>query len=124
MRRMPFEERERAQKVSGVAAPAAADLQMLAVDLPVRVDGARPDVGVVAGDDVAAAVAHEIQSFFDGARRAGCLDGDVYAFSMRSREHCFESRIRRRRVEIEDLVRSHLAREREAARWRANHEDG
>src|SRR4029453_11985502 len=60
-----LEERERAQEVAGLAPPAAADLGVLAIDLMVRVDRARADVGVVAGDNVAAAVATERESFLD-----------------------------------------------------------
>jgi hypothetical protein len=52
-----FQERQRAQEVPGLAAPAAADLEVLAVDVLVRVDRARPDVGVMTRHHVAAAVA-------------------------------------------------------------------
>ena len=55
---------------------------MLAVDVLMRVDRARADVGVVAGNDVAAAVADERHAFLDGARRAGGFDHDVGAFAV------------------------------------------
>ena len=55
--RMLSQDRERLEEVPGLAPPAAADLEVLAIDVLMRVDGARTDVGVVAGDDVAAAVA-------------------------------------------------------------------
>ncbi len=54
-----FEHLQRPQEVPGLAAPAAADFEVLPVDVVVRVDGARPGVGVVPGDDIAAAIADE-----------------------------------------------------------------
>ena len=40
------------------------------------------DVGVVAGDDVAAAVAREVQPFLDRRRGSGRLEHDVHAFAV------------------------------------------
>ena len=54
---MALEDAQRADEVADLAAPASADLEVLAVDLPVDVDRARAGVGVVAGNHVAAAVA-------------------------------------------------------------------
>src|SRR5438094_88778 len=54
---VPFEDPQRAHEMADFAAPAAANLEMLAVDLPVHVDRARARVGVVTSDDVAPAVA-------------------------------------------------------------------
>src|SRR4051812_36903662 len=54
---MPLKDAQRAHEVRHLAAPAAADLEMLAVDLLVDVDRARSGVGVVPGDHIAAAVA-------------------------------------------------------------------
>src|SRR4051794_39219483 len=76
---MPLEHAQRADEVRQLAAPAAANLEMLAVDLLVDVDRARAGVGVVPGDHVAAAVADQIERLFDGARRTGRFDGHVDA---------------------------------------------
>src|SRR6187401_507473 len=55
-RGMTLEQRQRAQEMARLAAPAAADLEMLAIDVPVRVHAGWPDIRVMAGNDVAPAV--------------------------------------------------------------------
>src|SRR5689334_10135232 len=57
---MGLEHSQRAYVVTHLTAPAAANLEVLAVDLLVDVDRARAGVGVVAGDDIAAAVANGV----------------------------------------------------------------
>ena len=52
-----------------------------------RVDLAGAGVGVVAGDDVAAAVARQHQAFLEGARGPGGFDDDVDALAVRERPH-------------------------------------
>src|SRR5687768_590480 len=55
-RGVALEETERAKKMSGLAAPASPDLEMLAVDMVMRVDRARSGVRVMTGHDVAPTV--------------------------------------------------------------------
>src|SRR5947207_5307131 len=86
-RMMALEKTQRANEVSHLAAPAAPNLQMLAVDLLVNVDRARPGIGVMTGDHIAAAVADEGRRFLDGARRSGGLDGHVDAHAARQLEN-------------------------------------
>ena len=120
---MALQDREGAEEVARLAAPAAADLEVLAVDLPVRVDLAVADVGVVPGDDVAPADAREIQSLGDGRGGAGGFDHDVRAFAVGRVEHGLAPAVGRRGLEIERDVGAHLAREREPARGRADRDD-
>ena len=65
---------------------------MLAVDLLMRVDRARAGIGVMPGDDVAAAVAGESQTFFEGARGARSFDDDVGALAVRCSARTVSSR--------------------------------
>src|SRR5690606_27441566 len=53
-RGISLEKGEGPEKVSRLAPPAAADLEVLAIDLAMRVDGAVAHVGVMAGDHVPA----------------------------------------------------------------------
>src|SRR5689334_2394271 len=59
------EQPQRTHEVADFTPPAAADLEMLAVDLLMDVDRAGAGVGVMARDDVGAAVAYQIERFFD-----------------------------------------------------------
>ena len=61
------------------------------------VDAARPNIGVVPGNHVAAAVADERHSFLDGARRTGGLDHDIDALTVRQIAH---HQINRKHLEI------------------------
>src|SRR5262249_57592097 len=80
---VPLEHREGAEEMARLAAPAAHDLQVLAVDLTVGVDRAVADVGVVPRDDVAPAHTEQFEPFRDGGGRARRLDDDVSAFAVR-----------------------------------------
>src|SRR5687768_15304849 len=70
---------DRAQEVADFAAPASANLQVLAVDVLVRVDRAVADVRVVSRDDVRAPVARQPNALLERARGARGLDDDVSA---------------------------------------------
>src|SRR5436190_4571048 len=61
---MLFEDKERTDEMAHLAAPAPTDFEMLAVDLLVDIDGARAGVGVMAANDVAAAVTDQIERLF------------------------------------------------------------
>src|SRR5262249_32023782 len=74
---------ERAEKMARLTAPAAADVEVLAIDVLVRVDRAVAGVRVVAGDDIRAAVAREAHALLERARRSGRLDDDVRAKATR-----------------------------------------
>src|SRR5688572_4009464 len=56
---VPLEHRQRTKEMPRLAAPAAADLEMLAVDVLVNVDRGVANVRVMAGHDVASAVTHQ-----------------------------------------------------------------
>src|SRR5687768_7110017 len=103
---MTLEQRQRAQEMARLAAPAATNLEMLAVDVLMTVDGRRSDVGVVPGDDVAAAVADEGEPLFERARRAGRLDHDVDALAMCSRSQILQPLLRGGAIQIVDVVRA------------------
>src|SRR3954468_20522674 len=66
-----------AMEVVVLRAPAAVDLDVLAVDLPVRVNLDGTVVRVVAADDDAAAVANDVERLRDGVRAAARFDDDV-----------------------------------------------
>ncbi len=72
-----------AVEVRVVAAPHAADLDVLAVHLEVRVDLDRAVVGVVAADDDAAAVADHVERVRHRLGRARRLDRDIRAVPAR-----------------------------------------
>ena len=58
-------------------APAAVDLDVFSVDLPVRMDLDRTIVGVMATNDDASAVTHHVERLGYGIRAAARLDDDV-----------------------------------------------
>ena len=109
---------------AGLAAPATANLETLAVDVLVRVDGARTNIGVVPGDDVAAAVANERYAFLYGPSRTGGFDDDIDALAAGALADRLQPFLRRRRAERKDLVGAHLAREGESGRWDRRRQDG
>src|SRR5262245_32976637 len=82
-RRVPLEDGQRAEEVPRFAAPAAADLEMLPVDLVMRVDGRRADVRVVAGNHVSPADSREVETLGNGGGRAGRLEDGVRPFAVR-----------------------------------------
>ena len=96
---------------------------MLAVDLLVHVDRAGPGVGVVAGDDVASAVADQIQRLFDRARRSGRFDGDVDAEAAGEVAHDLRALALLRALNVDDMIGAHGGRELEAIGWRAERDD-
>ena len=94
---------------------------MLAVDVLVRVDRAVPGVGVVAGDDVRAAVARHAQSLFERARRPGRLHHHVRAHAVRQLHHLLPARLRLCRINIYDVVGPHVPRQCQSVGGRAHH---
>ena len=72
-------DRHGAVKVREVRAPAAAQLDVLAVDLPVRVDADIAVVRVVAADHDPSPIAHEIERLGHRLGSPRCLDHDVDA---------------------------------------------
>src|SRR6185437_11165117 len=106
--RVPLEQRQRTQKVPGFTSPASANLEMLPVDVTMSVDGAGPDVGVVAGDDVPSAVTRQVHPLLDGASRAGRLDDDVGSLAIRCRPNRLEPFLGRCGVEMQGAVGAHL----------------
>src|SRR3954466_16365143 len=100
---MPLEDAQRAHEMRHLAAPAAANLEMLAVGLLVHVDRARAGVGVVAGDHVTAAVADQVERLFDGARRAGRFDGHVDTDAAGQRPHDLQALRRRGALDVDDV---------------------
>ena len=97
---------------------------MFAVDVLMRVDGARTDVGVVARDDVAAAVANERDTFLDGPSRTGGFDHDIDALSAGALANRLQPFLRRRRAECKHLVGAHLPREGQSRRGIAHGKHG
>src|SRR3954452_8453510 len=95
-RGMALEHRERAQEMARLAAPAAPDLQVLAVDLMVRVDRRGADVGVMARDHVPAADPRQVEAFRNRGCRAGDLEDNVGAFAVGCVEDQLASFLRRR----------------------------
>src|SRR4029453_17329206 len=67
--RMALQNRERPQEVPRFAAPAPVNVEMLAVDLPVRVDRTDAGIGVMPGDHISATVTRQVQPLSD--RRGG-----------------------------------------------------
>src|SRR4029078_10876990 len=94
---------QRAQKVPRLASPASANLEVLAVDLPVRVDRGRPDVGVVSRNHVTSAITNQIQPFPDPPGRPGGLDDDVEPFAVGARVYLVAAPAGRSRLEVVDL---------------------
>src|SRR3954452_7652623 len=92
-----LQEGQRAEKVCRLTSPAATNLQVLAIDCGVHVDGAVAAIRVVASYDVAASVASQIGTFFERARRAGCFNHHIDAFAVRERSHVFASLLHRSR---------------------------
>ena len=123
LRRVPLEDRERAQEMAGLAAPAAANLEVLAVDVLVRVDRGRPDVGVVAGDHVAAAVAHEVEPSSTARADPAASMTTSKPFAVGERVHRVAPLFGRGRVEVEDVVGAHPARQVQTRRRRADRDD-
>src|SRR6185437_13820757 len=74
---MPGGERYGAVEVIVPCAPAAFQFDVLAIELPVRVNLHRTVVGVVAADHDTAAVAHHVERLRHGVRRAARFDHDV-----------------------------------------------
>src|SRR5204862_1958571 len=109
------EDRQGAKEMARLAAPAPADLEVLAIDLLVRVDRALPDVGVVPGDDISSADPGEVQAFGNRGRGAGGLEHDVRAFTMGRVEHGLPPGLVRREPEVQGDVGAHLAGKREPA---------
>ena len=72
---------EGAVEMGEVAAPASADVEVLAVEIGVGVEGGVAGVGVLADDDDAAGVAGELHGLGDGLGRAGGFDDHVGAAS-------------------------------------------
>src|SRR5262245_4867345 len=91
LRAESFEEREGAKKVSGFAAPTAADVQMLTVDCQMHVERARPSIGVMTGDEITPTVANQEWPLFEGPRRPGGLDDDVNALTVREVANVLET---------------------------------
>ena len=72
-------------KVMVLRAPAAMDLDVLAIDLPMRVNLDGSVVGVVTADHDAAAVAHHVECLGDRIGTAAGFDDDVRASIARCR---------------------------------------
>ena len=123
---MLLEHAQRPHKVADLAAPAAADLQVLAIDLLVDVHRTRSSVGVVPGDYVPATVANQIERFFDRAGRAGSFNCDVDAKAGREAANLLVSLLDRRAGDVDDHVRTHRGGERQPIRRRTegNHSRG
>ena len=111
--RIAFEEAERAQKVPRFAAPAAADFEVLPVDVPVSVDGARAHVRVVTRDHIAASVANEREALFDRSRGTRSFDGDVGTLAVCQFAYGRCSRFDACRRDVEDDIGSHRSAERQ-----------
>src|SRR3954464_11718464 len=67
---MTLENPQRADEVRDLTPPAAANLEVLAVDLLVNVDGARTGIRIVAGNHIPSAVANDIERLLASARRS------------------------------------------------------
>ena len=113
---MTLEHTQRPHKVADLAAPAAADLQVLAIDLLVHVHRTRSSVGVVPGDDVSAAVANQVERFFDRTSRAGSFDGDVDTEAGREVARSARVAARRRAGDVDDDVCAHCGGKRQPIR--------
>jgi hypothetical protein len=109
------------RKWPGLAAPAAADLEVLPVDVPVGVDRGWPDVGVVPGDHVPAAVARERQALLD--RRAAPAASRTTSALRRGSGRGPARGVRRRGVEVQRVVRAHPHRHGEAITRRPDGDD-
>src|SRR6185503_5660990 len=103
-------------------APAALELDMLAIELPVRVDLDRPIVRVVSADDHAAAVADDVEALGDRGRGTTCFDDDVYPPTSRERANGGES-VLGRNVEPERRRRAHFLGVLEPIVGRADRDD-
>jgi hypothetical protein len=118
-----LEHAQRPQEMRRLAAPATANLEVLAVDVLMRIDGARPGVGIVAGHDVPAAITRQRQPFLDRASRACRFDYDVDPFAVRQRLDRFQPLTGRQGRHIVNVVRAHRARKIEPRGRRADCDD-
>ena len=105
--------------MADLAAPAAADLQVLSIDLLMHVDRAGPGIGVVAGDHVASAVTNQVERFLDRARGSGCFDGDIDAQSAGVRADELEPFRFGHVTDVDRHLRTHCTGQCEAICWRA-----
>ena len=92
-------------KVVVARAPAPLEFDVLAIDLPVRVDLDRSVVGVVTADDHATAVAHHVESLRDRVGCAARFDHDVDAATTGESRECS-----RRSASAEDRARASRSR--------------
>jgi hypothetical protein len=111
VRRMTLENCERTQEVAGLTPPAPSNLEMLPVDLPMRIDRRGPDVRVVSRNHVTTAITHQIETLFNGPCRTSRFDDDVEAFAVGVGARRVETFCRGRRPEVVDLVGTHAARQ-------------
>src|SRR5262245_21204475 len=93
-------QRNGAMKVIVARTPASLELDVFAVELPVRMDLDRAVVGVVSTDDHATAVADHVEALLDSVGRAAGFDDDVHAPTAGETAHRLETR-RRRKIEAE-----------------------
>src|SRR5258708_38985797 len=70
---------DRSMKVLVARSPAAVQLDVFAIDLPVWMNLHRAIVGVVAADDHSTAVAHHVERLRNRLGRAARLDDDIHA---------------------------------------------
>src|SRR2546425_7874311 len=117
---MAREDAQGAHEVAYLAAPTAANLEMLPVDLLVDVDRAWTCIGVVAGDDVAAAVANEVERLLDRACRSCRFDRHVDAGAVRETDDLLSPRRLGRLLQVDRDVGAHPARKIQSVGWRAD----
>jgi hypothetical protein len=76
----------------------------------------------MAGDDIRATVARQTHTFFERSRRSRRLDDDIGAQAAGQVEDVREPLLRGRVVDVDDVVRAHVPRQRQAIRRRADHD--
>src|SRR5262245_5718799 len=103
-------------------APAPLELDVFAIDLPVRMNFDRAVVGVVTAYDHPSAVSHHVEALLDRVGGAARFDHNVDAAAAGQTAHGFETAIRRE-IEAECRCRAHFSSVVEAVARRADCDD-
>ena len=114
---------QRPRPVVELAAPLAPNVRMFAVDVHMGIHRHAPGVGVVADDDVAAAVAEHGEAFRHRARVAAGLDHQIGATPRGCRSYPFGPALGIAVRECEGVVSAHPEREVTARRWLTGRHD-
>src|SRR5262245_13826381 len=113
---------DRPMKVIVARTPAALELDVFAVQLPVRMDLDRPVIRVMSADDHTSAVTHHVETLLDGVGRTAGFDHDVNTTTTGETAHCLETRDRRE-IETQGRCGAHLGRVFESRARSANGDD-